>query len=50
MYCNDCNKYSKFCNRIKNLCIEVVGTKNERRMLLSKCVVCDSNKLTFIKE
>ena len=50
MYCNDCNKYWKSCNRIKNLCIDIVGTKNERRMLLSKCVVCDSNKLTFIKE
>ena len=43
-YCLKCRK-----NRgSKNL--KVVRTKNGRIMLLSKCVVCDSKKLKFIKE
>ena len=29
---------------------EVVRTKNGRIMLLSKCEVCDSKKLKFVKE
>ena len=29
---------------------KVVRTKNERIMILSKCEVCDSKKLKFIKE
>ena len=29
---------------------EVVRTKNERIMLLSKCAVCNSKKLKFFKE
>ena len=29
---------------------KVVRTKNRRKMLLSKCVVCDNNKMKFIKE
>ena len=29
---------------------KVARTKNGRIMLLSKCVVCDSKKLKFIKE
>ena len=29
---------------------EVVRTKNERIMLLSKCAVCNSKKLKFLKE
>ena len=29
---------------------KVVKTKNRRMMLLSKCSVCDSKKLKFIKE
>ena len=34
----------------KNKHSEVVRTKSERIMLLSKCAVCDSAKLKFIKE
>ena len=29
---------------------KVVKTKNRRIMLLSKCAVCDSKKMKFIKE
>ena len=29
---------------------KVVTTKNRRTMLLSKCAVCDSKKMKFIKE
>ena len=29
---------------------EVVRAKNRRRMILSKCEVCDSKKFKFIKE
>ena len=41
-----CWKYRK--NREKNQ--KVVKTKNERIMLLLKCAVFNSKKLTFLKE
>ena len=39
-----CRKNTESKNR------KVVRTKNERMMLLSKCVVCDSKKSKFVKE
>ena len=43
-YCLKCKRNTK----IKNL--KVVRTKNGRIMLLSKCSMCNSKKLKFIKE
>ena len=42
--CLKCRKNTKSKNP------KVVKTKNRRRMLLSKCAVCDSKKSKFIKE
>ena len=42
-YCLKCRKNTESKNS------EVVRTKNRRIMLLSKCEVCDSKKLKFIK-
>ena len=44
MYCFKCRKNTKSKNP------KVVRTKNGRIMPLSKCAVCDSKKLKFIKE
>ena len=44
MYCFKCRKNTKGKNP------KVVRTKNGRIMPLSKCAVCDSKKLKFIKE
>ena len=43
-YCLKCRKNTESKNP------KVVKTKNRRMMLLSKCSVCDSKKLKFIKE
>ena len=43
-YCLKCRKNTESKNP------QVVRTKNERIMLLSKCAVCDSKKSKFIKE
>ena len=43
-YCLKCRKNAK----IENL--KVAKTKNRRIMLLSKCALCDSIKLKFIKK
>ena len=43
-----CLKYKKNKESKKNT--KAVRTKNRRIMLLSKCAVCDSKKLKFIKE
>ena len=43
-YCLKCRKNTE--SKIP----EVVRTKNERIMLLSKCVVCNSKKSKFCKE
>ena len=43
-YCLKCKRYTESKNP------KVVKTKNERIMVLSNCVVCDSIKLRFIKE
>ena len=43
--------YSLKCRKTaKSKNPKVVETKNGRRMLLSKCAVCDSKKSKFIKE
>ena len=42
-YCLKCGKNTESKNS------KVVRTKNRRIMLLSKCEVCDSKKLKFIK-
>ena len=42
-YCLKCRKNTESKNS------QVVRTKNRRIMLLSKCEVCDSLKLKFIK-
>ena len=42
-YCLKCRKNTESKNS------QVVRTKNRRIMLLSKCEVCDSKKLKFIK-
>ena len=44
LYCLKCRKNTESKNP------KVVKTKNGRIMLLSKCQVCDSKKLKFIKE
>ena len=43
-YCLKCRKNTESKNP------NAVKTKNERIMLLSKCAICDSKKLKFIKE
>ena len=43
-YCLKCRKETGSKNS------KVVRTKNERIMLLSKCLLCDSKKSEFIKE
>ena len=43
-YCSKCRKNTENKNP------KVVGTKNGRIMLLSKCAVCHSTKSKFIKE
>ena len=43
-YCLKCRKNTKSKNS------KVAKTKNGRIMLLSKCAVCSSKKLKFIKE
>ena len=43
-YCLKCRKNTKSKNP------KVARTKNGRIMLLSKCALCDSKKLKFIKQ
>ena len=43
-YCLKCRKSTE--SKIP----KIVRTKNERIMLLSKCAVCNSRKLKFLKE
>ena len=46
-YCLKCRKNTEIEN-LENP--NVARTKNERILLLSKCTVCNSKKLKFIKE
>ena len=43
-YCLSCKKDSK------NINPEIVRTKNNRLMILSKCAICNNKKSKFIKE
>ena len=42
-YCVRCKKYTK------NINPRVLGTSNDKAMILSKCATCGSKKLRFIK-
>ena len=43
-YCLSCKKDTK------NINPKIVRTKNNRLMMLSKCVICNNKKSRFIKE
>ena len=43
-YCLKCRKYTE------NIDPKVSSTINGRTMIISKCSICNSKKLTFIKE
>ena len=45
-YCSKCRK--KKTTESKNL--NIAMTKHRKKMLLSKCTVCDSKKSNFIKQ
>ena len=41
-YCLSCKKYTR------NIDLKVIKTKNNRKMMLSKCSICSNKKSTFI--
>ena len=43
-YCLSCKKDTK------NIDSKVINTKNNRKMMLSRCSICNNNKSTFISE
>ena len=43
-YCLSCKKYTK------NINPKVIKTKNNRKMMLSICSICNNKKSTFISE
>ena len=43
-YCLSCKKYSR------NIDPKVIKTKNNRKMMLSRCSVCNNKKSTFISQ
>ena len=43
-YCLSCNKDTK------NIDPKVTKTKNNRKMMLSKCSICNNKKSTFISQ
>ena len=43
-YCLSCKKDTK------NIDPEVIKTKNNRKMMLSRCSICNKKKSTFISE
>ena len=43
-YCLSCEK------NMKNINPKVVKTKNNRKMMLSRCCICNNKKLTFISQ
>ena len=43
-YCLQCKKDTK------DIDLKVLKTKNDRKMLLSKCAICGNKKLRFLKE
>ena len=43
-YCLSCKKYTR------NINPKVIKTKNCRKMMLSRCSICDNKKSTFVSE
>ena len=43
-YCLSCKKYTR------NIDLKVIKTKNNRKMMLSKCSICSNKKSTFISQ
>ena len=43
-YCLSCKKNTK------NINLKVIKTKNNRKMMLSRCSICDNKKSTFLSE
>ena len=43
-YCLVCKKYTG------NIKLKVIKTKNNRRMMLSRCSICNNKKSTFISQ
>ena len=43
-YCLSCKKY------MKNIDSKVIKTKNNRKMMLSRCSICNNKKSTFLSE
>ena len=43
-YCLVCKKYTG------NINPKVIKTKNNRKMMLSRCSICNNKKLTFISQ
>ena len=43
-YCLSCKKDTK------NIDLKVIKTKNNRKMILSRCSICNNKKSTFLSE
>ena len=43
-YCLSCKKYTR------NINPKVIKTKNNRKMMLSRCSICNNKKPTFVSE
>ena len=43
-YCLSCKKDTK------NIYLKVIKTKNNRKMMLSRCSICNNKKSTFISQ
>ena len=43
-YCLSCKKYTK------NIDLKVIKTKNNRKIMLSRCSICNNKKSTFMPE
>ena len=44
IYCFSCKKYTR------NINPKVIKTKNNRKMMLSRCSICNNKKPTFVSE
>ena len=45
------NTYYLSCKKdMKNIDPEVIKTKNNRKMMLSRCYICNNKKSTFLSE
>ena len=43
-YCLSCKRYTK------NIDSKLIKTKNNRKMMLSRCSICNNKKSTFLSE